>query len=220
MIINEPQICPFHHLTFMVQFDKYNPIYNPIVTQCYITQYCHKTWDIENYAINVTKPIKVTKIDCKERPCCIRPLVVLSLHYVITYLASNVITWSHYLNQCRLFVNWTPGNKFQWNSNHFHSRKCIWNCRQPFCPGGEELIWVAWHVKPNMQYPLSGYIKSLADAGLTEHHNSVRPCYVSSPLIAMFMGPTWGPSGPCGTQVGPMLSPLTLLLGKFSYPKY
>ena len=32
-------------------------------------------------------------------------------------------------------------------------------------------------------------------------------------LIAMFMGPTWGPSGADRTQVGPMLAPLTLLSG-------
>ena len=33
------------------------------------------------------------------------------------------------------------------------------------------------------------------------------------PLIARFMGPTWGPSGADRTQVGPMLAPWTLLLG-------
>ena len=32
-------------------------------------------------------------------------------------------------------------------------------------------------------------------------------------LIARFMGPTWGPSGADRTQVGPMLSPWTLLYG-------
>ena len=32
-------------------------------------------------------------------------------------------------------------------------------------------------------------------------------------LIARFMGPTWGPSGADGTQVGPMLAPWTLLSG-------
>ena len=32
-------------------------------------------------------------------------------------------------------------------------------------------------------------------------------------LIAMFVGPTWGPSGADGTQVGPMLAPWTLLSG-------
>ena len=31
------------------------------------------------------------------------------------------------------------------------------------------------------------------------------------PLIARFMGPTWGPSGADRTQVGPMLAPWTLL---------
>ena len=32
-------------------------------------------------------------------------------------------------------------------------------------------------------------------------------------LIAMFMGPTWGPSGADRTQVGPKLAPWTLLSG-------
>ena len=33
-------------------------------------------------------------------------------------------------------------------------------------------------------------------------------------LIARFMGPTWGPSGADRTQMGPMLSPWTLLSGR------
>ena len=32
-------------------------------------------------------------------------------------------------------------------------------------------------------------------------------------LIARFMGPTWGPSGANGTQVGPVLAPWTLISG-------
>ena len=36
------------------------------------------------------------------------------------------------------------------------------------------------------------------------------------PLIAGFMGPTWGPSGADRTQVGPMLDPWTLLSGTMS----
>ena len=32
-------------------------------------------------------------------------------------------------------------------------------------------------------------------------------------LIAKFMGPTWGPPGPCRPQMGPMLAPWTLLSG-------
>ena len=31
--------------------------------------------------------------------------------------------------------------------------------------------------------------------------------------IARFMGPTWGPPGPCRPQMGPMLAPWTLLSG-------
>ena len=46
------------------------------------------------------------------------------------------------------------------------------------------------------------------------------PCPVSSihcldtSLIARFMGPTWGPSGPDKTQVGPIKAPWTLLSGR------
>ena len=54
---------------------------------------------------------------------------------------------SHYLNQCWLIVNWTPGNKFYWylNRNYviFIQEMRIWKCRlpkwRPFCPGGDEL---------------------------------------------------------------------------------
>ena len=34
-----------------------------------------------------------------------------------------------------------------------------------------------------------------------------------SPMIARFMGPTWGPPGSCLPQMGPMLAPWTLLSG-------
>ena len=40
---------------------------------------------------------------------------------------------------------------------------------------------------------------------------------ISTPLIARFMGPTWGPSGAERTQVGPMLAPWTLLSGTFLF---
>ena len=45
-------------------------------------------------------------------------------------------------------------------------------------------------------------------------------------LIAIFMGPTWGPSGADRTQVGPMLVPWTVLsgmlpaIGSIMIPKY
>ena len=38
----------------------------------------------------------------------------------------------------------------------------------------------------------------------------------NTPLIAKFMGPTWGPSGADRTQVGPMLAPWSLLSGSWS----
>ena len=38
--------------------------------------------------------------------------------------------------------------------------------------------------------------------------------YSDPPLIARFMGPTYGPSGADRTQVGPMLTPWTLLSGR------
>ena len=35
---------------------------------------------------------------------------------------------SHHMNQCRLIVNRTHGNKHQWNSNR-NTKLCIWSCR-------------------------------------------------------------------------------------------
>ena len=37
--------------------------------------------------------------------------------------------------------------------------------------------------------------------------------------IAKFMGPTWGPTGCCRPQMGPMLAPWTLLSGMTKYAK-
>ena len=54
---------------------------------------------------------------------------------------------------------------------------------------------------------------------LSSHDNHPGPLECDSiwnlttPLKARFMGPTWGPSGADRTQVGPMLSPWTLLYG-------
>ena len=38
------------------------------------------------------------------------------------------------------------------------------------------------------------------------------------PLIAIFMGPTWGPPGSCRPQMGPMLAPWTLVSGTSHQP--
>ena len=47
------------------------------------------------------------------------------------------------------------------------------------------------------------------------NHTHAQLCVIQMrlPLIARFMGPTWGPSGADRTQVGPMLAPWTLLSG-------
>ena len=40
--------------------------------------------------------------------------------------------------------------------------------------------------------------------------------YAQTTKIAKFMGPTWGPPGPCRPQMGPMLAPWTLLREHFT----
>ena len=39
--------------------------------------------------------------------------------------------------------------------------------------------------------------------------------FLNTAQIAKFMGPTWGPPGSCQPQMGPMLTPWTLLSGWF-----
>ena len=46
------------------------------------------------------------------------------------------------------------------------------------------------------------------------------PCSEATPLIARFLGPTWGPSGADRTQVGPMLATLTSLSGTYFKVEY
>ena len=48
-------------------------------------------------------------------------------------------------------------------------------------------------------------------------HASWEQVWMCTPLIARFMGPTWGPAGADRTQVGPMLAPWTLLSGSISF---
>ena len=62
-------------------------------------------------------------------------------------------------------------------------------------------------------FPLHGTIPNFSTAAITSctFINSSRSAY--KPLVARFMGPTWGPSGADRTQVGYTLAPLTLLSG-------
>ena len=45
------------------------------------------------------------------------------------------------------------------------------------------------------------------------NYTKIIHCHLVTPQIAKFMGPTWGPTGSCRPQMGPMLVPWTLLSG-------
>ena len=57
------------------------------------------------------------------------------------------------------------------------------------------------------------YTWYISNAGTVGVHRVWKQWY---PLIARFMGPTWGPSGADRTQVGPMLAPWILLSGSIA----
>ena len=63
------------------------------------------------------------------------------------------------------------------------------------------------------QYHEQQYIKSVQYVLVTGGIGGYHFHSLLWPLIARFMGPTWGPSGADRTQVGPMLVPQTLLFG-------
>ena len=102
---------------------------------------------------------------------------------------------SHYLNQCWNIVNWSLGNKLQWNfnrnSNIFSQEKAFEN--------------VVCEMASNFSWPQCVY--RVGCGGMRGTYS----------LIVRFMGPTWGPSGADRTQVGPMLAPWTLLSGLFLF---
>ena len=60
-------------------------------------------------------------------------VIKLSHHWFRQWLVAWQVP-SHYLNQCRNIVNWTLGNKFQWN---FHQNMTIFFKENKF----ENVIW-------------------------------------------------------------------------------
>ena len=76
-----------------------------------------------------------------------------SAAYMRHWTASSLVqvTPSHYLNQCWLIVNWTPGSIIKWNLNRnsiiFIQENAIWKCRLP-----KWRVWLGWVVHPNEQY--------------------------------------------------------------------
>ena len=98
---------------------------------------------------------------------------------------------SHYLYQCWLFVNWIFRNKFQWNID-----------------GNSNIL-----IQEN------AFGNDVGKNGVNFVQASMCYCWLSlsntlgRTQIARFMGPTWGPPGPCWPQMGPILAPWTLLSG-------
>ena len=96
--------------------------------------------------------------------------------------------------------------------HHFHNtstkyrfHRCIGNLFLYNSSGSlNPLEWVAAHsCQEDIRYNHEGYSKAL-DATSVSWSSSLET------QIAKFMGPTWGPSGSCRSQMGPMLTPRTL----------
>ena len=94
----------------------------------------------------------------------------------------------------------------RWHRDNEAMFKCQWSKSE----------WYRWHeLNENGWYNLHN----------TKHYKTLYIIHgvyctsVSTPPIARFMGPTWGPSGADRTQVDPMLVPLTLLSGTWSANK-
>ena len=61
--------------------------------------------------------------------------------------------------------------------------------------------------------PINLAIRGAPADGLAPFGSRLSAGTVKTTQIAQFMGPTWGPSGSCLPQMGPMLAPWTLLSG-------
>ena len=72
-----------------------------------------------------------------------------------------------------------------------------------------------WPVNSPHKWPVRWKIFPSAEVIMTLSHVAMAAVKfdLNLSLIAMFMGPSWGPSGADRTQVGPMLAPWTLLSG-------
>ena len=103
--------------------------------------------------------------------------------------------------------------KFKSEFYHFHSRKCIWNCRlpkwRPFCPRGDELITCASFACPaNITWHGAHYTSTLYMRGRYHEKPLTINVFPDSKVHGANMGATWGRH-----QVGPMWPTWTLLSG-------
>ena len=71
---------------------------------------------------------------------------------------------------------------------------------------------ICWHDAWYCSHHVSSYLYTLMS-----YCNNLNSFGAEISLIARFMGPTWGPSVSCWSQMGPMLAPWTFLSGILSY---
>ena len=69
------------------------------------------------------------------------------------------------------------------------------------------------HVDTTLKWDLGAFLIMTFRMHDSFLHDLATHCSQLLPLIARFMGPTWGPSGADRTQVGPMLAPWTFPSG-------
>ena len=70
-------------------------------------------------------------------------------------------------------------------------------------------FFLAWRFKEHWLWQAFQIPVRTCSARSHSSNNAIRALHTTS-----FMGPTWGPPGPCRPQMGPMLTPWTLLSGQ------
>ena len=141
----------------------------------------------------------------------------------VTYLYDNelcnqwfcywrLVCWaqSHYLNWCWSIVDLTLGNIFQRSLNDDKKNSSSGMYLQM-----SSVSWRPFCFAFNVLNAAANYtIWYTCDCGVS-HNAQLRITHrgrVMHTLIAMFMGPTWGPSGADRTQVGSMFSPINFAI--------
>ena len=129
------------------------------IIKCLLTQFWVLLCNTDTFSANDTH-IRQHKHSTAARLCCIDYVVSLNssppsatyMHQWIQSALVQIMAWRLFgtkplstpmLAYCHLDSWKQISVKFKAEFYHFHSRKCIWNCRlpkwRPFCPGGEEL---------------------------------------------------------------------------------
>ena len=125
------------------------------------------------------------------------------LHICVTNLDHHCFRWwliacsvpSHYLKQCCIFVNWTLRNnsvKLYSKLKHFHSRKCVWNCRLEnvghFSLDLNVLtIYCQWHtIHPKKYAQDSSFLVMRCDSATVNLTQTLQGCFTGTGAIVRF----------------------------------